>query len=149
MKEMRTDKGKNTTVLKWIFWLSGATLICVGLIISSIIYSKANEGQYPREIPNVFGMNYEDAVKILKDGGFKVNAMEVKGEEVYDGIYAGYIPTLEKGDVCVMDSYVMSDGKRIVCNGKFLEKEDVMTTSDNKIIIQYVRNSYDEDVHDE
>ena len=135
---------------KWykrrIVWLIAVVVIVLVVLLSSnnsSSDSNKNTGKY--EIPNVFGVYYEDAVDVLEAEGFEVKAIEADAKSTFHNLYedenADLRPKyLEKGSVFKVDDYTQRG------DGCLMKNDDIMFdgifSNDKSIVLYYAKDAY-------
>lgn len=106
---------------KWV-WVLGIILI----LIIGIKFNNFIKDLNLKEVPNVMGLNYEDATTVLKNNGFKVTAIETDAEGILSE--SPWNRSIKKGVVFSVngDTYP-----------QHFEK-----TKDKKVTIFYAENDY-------
>jgi hypothetical protein len=98
------------------------------------------------EIPDVFGLNYTDAIEILEDDGFEVKAIETSVDSISEKLLYP-LEKVEKGSVFKIDDYVLDNlGNLNKDYDVFYDGE--LVSEDKSIIIYYAKEDYvlEEDV---
>ena len=99
---IKPAKKKKPFYLRW--WFIAIVVLVIGSVAMSIgkggKNGGANKGKY--EIPNVFGVNYEEATKILEADGFEVKAVETNPKDILNRL-SYKVDTFEKGAVFKID----------------------------------------------
>lgn len=99
----------------------------------------------PVEIPNVFGVYYEDAIDVLEAEGFEVKAIEADAKSTFHNLYDDRIAHLrpkylEKGAVFKVDDYTQRG------DGCLMKNDDIMFngifSNDKSLVIYYAKASY-------
>ena len=92
------------------------------------------------EIPDVFGINYSDAVEVLEADGYEVKAIETS----VDGIPEKLLYPLEnvpKGTVFKVDDYIIDNSGNITKNYDIVYDEGLIS-EDKSIVIYYAKEDY-------
>lgn len=93
-----------------------------------------------KEIPDVFGVNYADAITILESEGFTVNAIETSVESF--SIKLLYpLETVEKGAVFKIDDYIIDNNGNLNKNYDVFYK-DGLISDDMSLVIYYAKEDY-------
>lgn len=135
-------------------------IIIIAILIGIICFSEPKnnsesnnennkkEMSFPQQIPNVFGVNYKDAIDVLESEGFIVKAVEADAKSIYDGLSFGDPIDVVKGNVFKIDDYILNGFGDLVQNNAPRAK---MKTNDINIVIYYAKNDYliDEDETEE
>ncbi len=92
------------------------------------------------KIPDVFGINYQDAIEILESEGYEVNAVETDVEGISEKLLYP-LETVKKDVVFKVDNYIF-DGL-----GNLTENYDIIydgecVSNDKKIVIYYAKTDY-------
>lgn len=117
------SKPKKKLYERWWVWVLG--LIVLMGIWGSVSNFIKNLGV--KEIPNVMGLNYEDATTVLKSKGFKVTAIETDAESILSN--SAWNRSVKIGEV-----FQINDEQY---PGFFSNK-----TKDKTVIIYYAQNDY-------
>lgn len=135
-------KKKKPFYLRW--WFILIAVLVIGFVVIPISISNSGtddsefEGKY--EIPNVFGVNYEDASDILEDEGFKVKAIATSVKSISDKLYHP-LESVEKNTVFKIDNYVQDGIGDIRYNGN--DYCDKMSTNKKSVVIYYAKEDYE------
>lgn len=116
----------------------------LALVMCLVIFMtiSACGGSKPDEItiPDVFGVNYADAIGILEAEGFEVSAVEVSVGSFSDKLLYP-LEKVEKGSVFKVDEYIIDN------NGHLNKNYDVfydggLVSTDKSIVIYYAKEDY-------
>lgn len=121
MNEQETPRKK--LYQKWWIWV-------IGLILVVFVWNKTSsfiDDVMTKEIPNVMGINYTDAEKVLKDKGFKVISVETDAESILSGDYNNR--DVKKGDVFKV-------------NNETNPKYTYAKTKDKQVTVYYAKDNY-------
>ena len=93
------------------------------------------------EIPDVFGVNYTDAIGILEAEGFEVTAIESSVGSFSDKLLYP-LEKVDKGTVFKIDEYILDN------NGNLNKNYDVfydegLVSSDKSVVIYYAKEDYE------
>lgn len=125
---------------KWyrrrIVWIAAVVVIIVLIMLLSI---GKNTGK--REIPNVFGVYYEDATEVLEAEGFEVKAIETDAKSILDKLLYP-LESVDKGSVFKIDDYILDKHGDLTLNYEILYHESSMVSEDKNIVIYYAKEAY-------
>lgn len=112
-------------------------VIVLALMVFSI---SACGGNSSSEIPDVFGLDYTDAIGILEAEGFEVSAIETSVESFSVKLLYP-LEKVEKGTVFKIDDYIIDQ------NGNLNKNYDVfydegLVSEDKSVVIYYAKEDY-------
>lgn len=112
----------------------------LALLISVSLAACGGEKGSTNEIPDVFGINYTDAIEILEADGFQVSAVEVSVGSFSDKLLYP-LKKVDKGTVFKIDNYIIDS------LGKLNKNFDVfyhggLVTADKSVTIFYAKEDY-------
>jgi len=92
------------------------------------------------QIPDVFGVNYTDAIEILESEGFEVSAIESSVGSFSDKLLYP-LEKVDKGTVFKIDEYIIDN------NGNLNKNYDVfydegLVSDDKSVVIYYAKEDY-------
>ena len=109
---------------KWWIWLIGVVFILfMGAAVSSIIIDVTKE----YDVPNVIGVSYEDAEKVLDENGFSVTAVEADAGSILSS-GSSFNRSVKKGVVFKVNDETYPEYN--------------ITTKDKKVTIYYAKEDY-------
>lgn len=103
-------------------------------------------GTGENEIPNVFGIDYNQAVEVLEDEGFEVKTIEASASQIFKNL-SWPLDSVDKGTVFKIDDYILDGCGDIVLN--YNTEVETMTADDNKVIIYYAKEDYVSEDYDD
>jgi len=115
------------------------TVIVVLLVV--LCFSACGDGKKSvNQIPDVFGLNYADAIGILEADGFKVSAVETSVGSFSDKLLYP-LEKVDKGTVFKIDDYIIDN------NGILNKNYDVfydggLVSADKNLVIYYAKEDY-------
>ena len=140
---IKPAKKKKPFYLRW--WFIAIVVLVIGSVAMSIgkggKNGGANKGKY--EIPNVFGVNYEEATEILEADGFEVKAVETNPKDILNRL-SYKVDTFEKGAVFKIDDYIQNGIGRIQDNDNYSDYKQ-MYSNDKSLVIYYAKEAYSKD----
>lgn len=92
------------------------------------------------EIPDVFGVNYTDAIGILEAEGFKVSAIETSVGSFSDKLLYP-LEKVDKGTVFKIDEYIIDNNGNLNKNYDVFYK-DGLVSDDKSLVIYYAKEDY-------
>lgn len=92
------------------------------------------------EIPDVFGLNYTDAIGILEADGFEVNAIETSVDSFSSKLLYP-LERVDKGTVFKVDDYIMDNNGNINKNYDVFYKDGLLS-ADKSVVIYYAKEDY-------
>ena len=106
----------------------------------AVLLAACGEKNESYEIPDVFGVNYEDAIAILEEEGFSVSAVEAEAESFSQKLLYP-LERVDKGSVFKIDEYILDN------NGNLNKSYDVfyeegLTSPDKNLVIYYAKEDY-------
>ncbi len=115
------------------------SLILVMLAICSLT-ACSGEKNNGNNIPDVFGVNYTDAIEILEAEGYEVKAIETSVDSISEKLLYP-LEKVDKGSVFKIDDYVLDN------NGNLNKNYDVfydgeLVSEDKSIVIYYSKEDY-------
>ncbi len=134
---------------KWykrrIVWVAVIIVVLLIVLFNSAGGKEGNKKLGKYEIPNVFGVYYEDAVDVLEAEGFEVKTIEADAKSTFHNLYsdanADLRPQyLEKGAVFKIDDYTQRG------DGCLIRNDDIMWdgifSDDKSLVIYYAKETY-------
>lgn len=122
--------------MKRIFCVALLVMLCLSLCACFDIDIK-NAGN---KIPDVFGIDYTDAISILEADGFEVNAIETKVDSISDKLLYP-LERVDKGSVFKIDDYVLDNRGNLNKNyDAFYDGE--LISEDKSVVIYYAKEDY-------
>lgn len=115
---------------------------CVALIVMMCLSLCAcfGEKNVGNKIPDVFGIDYTDAIAILEADGYEVNAIETKVDSISDKLLYP-LERVEKGSVFKIDDYVLDNQGNLNKNyDVFYDGE--LVSEDKSVVIYYAKEDY-------
>lgn len=138
---IKPAKKKKPFYLRW--WFIAIVVLVIGSVAMSIgkggKNGGANKGKY--EIPNVFGVNYEEAIDILEAEDFEVKAVATSVKGISDKLLYP-LENVEKDTVFKIDDYILDNLGNITVNYDVFDAVDSMTTNKKSIVIYYAKETY-------
>lgn len=92
------------------------------------------------EIPDVFGVNYTDAIGILEGDGFEVSAVEASVGSFSDKLLYP-LEKVDKGTVFKIDEYIIDNNGNLNKNYDVFYDEGLVST-DKSVVIYYAKEDY-------
>lgn len=92
------------------------------------------------EIPDVFGLNYTDAIGILEADGFEVNAIETSVDSFSSKLLYP-LEKVDKGTVFKVDDYIIDNNGNINKNYDVFYKDGLLSV-DKSVVIYYAKEDY-------
>lgn len=127
--------------MKKVFYVGLMVMLCC--LSFCACGDKKSDGN---KIPDVFGINYTDAISILETDGYEVKAIETNVDSISDKLLYP-LEKVEKGIVFKIDDYILDS------LGKLNKNYDVnydgeLVSEDKSVIIYYAKEDYvpEEDV---
>lgn len=115
------------------------SLIVLMLIVFSLA-SCGGEKSIGNRIPDVFGIDYEDAIEILEADGFEVNAIGANVESISTKLLYP-LEKVDKGSVFKIDDYVLDEKGHLTKNyDVFYDGE--LVSEDKSVVIYYAKDDY-------
>ena len=114
-------------------------VLCV-ILVSSLLVACRGGKNGKIEIPDVFGINYTDAIEILEAEGFEVKAIESSVGSFSDKLLYP-LEKVDKGTVFKIDEYIIDN------NGNLNKNYDVfydegLVSNDKSLVIYYAKEDY-------
>jgi len=145
---------KDNVDKKWykrrIVWVVAVVVIVLIMLLNPESKSTEKNEVTGSEIPNVFGVYYEDAIDVLEAEGFEVNAIETDAKSILNNLYKEYDgspqyygdrpESLEKGAVFKINDYTQDGVGQLYDNDDIYDKD--MVDEDGKIVIYYAKEAY-------
>jgi len=145
---------KDNVDKKWykrrIVWVVAVVVIVLIMLLNPESKSTEKNEVTGSEIPNVFGVYYEDAIDVLEAEGFEVNAIETDAKSILNNLYKEYDgspqyygdrpESLEKGAVFKINDYTQDGVGQLYDNDDIYDKD--MVDEDGKIVIYYDKAAY-------
>jgi len=145
---------KDNVDKKWykrrIVWVVAVVVIVLIMLLNPESKSTEKNEVTGSEIPNVFGVYYEDAIDVLEAEGFEVNAIETDAKSILNNLYKEYDgspqyygdrpESLEKGAVFKINDYTQDGVGQLYDNDDIYDKD--MVDEDGKIVIYYDEEAY-------
>ena len=115
-------------------------LFMITALVMVLCLAACGQGNGGNEIPDVFGINYTDAVEILEADGYEVNAVETSVASISEKLLYP-LENVEKGSVFKIDDYVLDN------LGNLNKDYDVfyegnLVSEDKSIVIYYAKEDY-------
>lgn len=110
------------------------------LLLVVVLLSFTACGEEAFKIPDVFGINYTDAIGILEAEGFEVNAVETSVGSISEKLLYP-LETVEKGAVFKIDDYIL-DGNGYLNKDYDVYYEGELTSEDKNLVIYYAKEDY-------
>ena len=124
-------------------------LIAIAIALT-LMLSLVGCGEKSKEIPNVFGVDFNDAIEILEADGFEVQAVETDAKSILNNLYSEYDgspqyygdrpESFEKGAVFKINNYTQDGVGQIYDNDDMYDEN--MIDEDGKIVIYYAKEAY-------
>ncbi len=124
-------------------------LIAIAIALT-LMLSLVGCGEKSKEIPNVFGVDFNDAIEILEAEGFEVQAVETDAKSILNNLYSEYDgspqyygdrpESFEKGAVFKINNYTQDGVGQIYDNDDMYDEH--MIDEDGKIVIYYAKEAY-------
>ena len=92
------------------------------------------------EIPDVFGVNYTDAIGILEAEGFEVRAIETSVGSFSDKLLYP-LEKVDKGTVFKIDDYIIDNNGNLNKNFDVFYDEGLVS-EDKSVVIYYAKEDY-------
>ncbi len=140
---------KDNVGKKWykrrIVWIAAVVIVVLIMLLNPASKPDDKKQISGNEIPNVFGVYYEDAIDVLEAEGFEVKAIEADAKSTFDNLYedrnANLRPQfLEKGAVFKIDDYHQRG------DGCLMKNNDIMWdgifSEDKSIVVYYAKSDY-------
>ena len=110
------------------------------LLMVCALTACGGEKSSANEIPDVFGLDYSDAIGVLEAEGFQVNAVETGVESFSDKLLYP-LEKVEKGTVFKIDDYIIDN------NGNLNKNYDVfydegLVSADKSVVIYYAKDDF-------
>lgn len=112
----------------------------LALLISVSLVACGGEKGSTNEIPDVFGINYTDAIDILEADGFQVSAVEVSVDSFSDKLMYP-LKKVDKGTVFKIDDYIIDSNGNMNKNFECFYHGDLVT-ADKSVTIFYAKEDY-------
>lgn len=129
---------------KWykrrIVWVSAIVVVVVIMLLNPESSKNVNKNINGDSIPNVFGVTYTDAVKVLEADGFEVKAIETSVKSISDKLLYP-LESVDKGTVFKIDDYILDGNGNLTLNYEILY-DDSMASEDKNIVIYYAKESF-------
>lgn len=129
---------------KWykrrIVWVSAIVVVVVIMLLNPESSKNVNKNINGDSIPNVFGVTYTDAVKVLEADGFEVKAIETSVKSISDKLLYP-LESVDKGTVFKIDDYILDGNGNLTLNYEILYDES-MASEDKNIVIYYAKESF-------
>lgn len=117
-------------------------LIAIAIALTLMV-SLVGCGEKSKEIPNVFGVDFNDATEILEAEGFEVKAIETSVKSISEKLLYP-LESVEKGEVFKIDDYILDGNGNITFNSEIVyDDEAQMVTDDESIVIYYAKDYYE------
>lgn len=113
------------------------SVIMLALMVFSIAACGGNGGS---EIPDVFGLDYVDAIGILEADGFEVSAIET-GVESFSVKLLYPLEKVDKGTVFKIDDYIIDQNGHLNKNYDVFYDEGLVS-EDKSVVIYYAKEDY-------
>lgn len=112
-------------------------IVLMSVLILSACGNEKSEGMM---IPDVFGIDYGDAIEVLEAEGFEVKAIETEVASISEKLLYP-LEKVTKGSVFKIDNYILDN------NGNLTKDYDVfyegeLISDDTSLIIYYAREDY-------
>lgn len=108
------------------------------VVLSLTACGNGKNGKY--EIPDVFGVNYADAIGILEAEGFEVNAVE-SGVGSFSDKLLYPLEKVDKGTVFKIDEYIIDNNGHLNKNYDVFYDEGLVS-NDKSLVIYYAKEDY-------
>ena len=112
--------------------------ICV--FLSFIVLVSCGSEPSGNEIPDVFGIDYTDAIEILESDGYTVSAIEVEVDSFSDKLLYP-LEKVNKGTVFKIDDYIIDNIGNLNKNYDVFYKGGLVS-SDKSVVIYYAKDDY-------
>lgn len=110
------------------------------LLIVLSLTACGGEENSGNKIPDVFGINYTDAIAILEADGYEVNAIETSVESISETLLYP-LEKVDKGSVFKIDDYVLDNLGNLNKNyDVFYDGE--LVSEDKSVVIYYAKEDY-------
>lgn len=140
---IKPTKKKKPFYLRW--WFIAIVVLVIGSVATSIGNggkNSKNKGKY--EIPNVFGVNYEEAIDILEADGFEVKAVATSVKGIIENTHYP-VEYVEQGAVFKIDDYIQDKTGDIRKNDELNYDSNRMKSEDKNLVIYYAKEAYSKD----
>lgn len=145
---------KDNVDKKWykrrIVWVVTVVVIVLIMLLNPESKSTEKNEVTGSEIPNVFGVYYEDAIDVLEAEGFEVNAIETDAKSILNNLYKEYDgspqyygdrpESFEKGAVFKINDYTQDGVGQLYDNDEMYDEH--MVDDDGKVVIYYAKEAY-------
>ena len=119
-------------------------LIAIAIALT-LMLSLVGCGEKSKEIPNVFGVDFNDAIEILEADGFEVKAIETSVKSISEKLLYP-LESVEKGEVFKIDDYILDGIGNITLNSEIVYDDEARMVTDDKSVVIYYANEYYETV---
>ncbi|MBE6786806.1 MAG: hypothetical protein E7537_00495 [Ruminococcaceae bacterium] len=114
-----------------------ALFLTLILIVPLTACSNKTKG---KEIPDVFGINYTDAIDILEAEGFEVKAVETSVNGIAEKLLYP-LESVTKDSVFKVDDYILDNNGYLTKNYEIDDERNFIST-DNSLVIYYAKEDY-------
>ncbi len=117
-------------------------ILCLVLtcVLCLSLFACGEEKSAGNEIPNVFGIDYTDAIAILEADGYEVNAIETNVDSISDKLLYPF-EKVDKGIVFKIDDYILDNLGNLNKNyDVFYDGE--LISEDKSVVIYYAKEDY-------
>lgn len=139
---------------KWykrrIVWVAAVVVVVLIMLLNPESKPTEKKQITGDEIPNVFGVYYEDAIDVLEAEGFEVKAIETDAKSILNNLYKEYDgspqyygdrpESYEKGSVFKINDYTQDGVGQLYDNDDMYDEQ--MVDDDGKIVIYYAKEAY-------
>ena len=116
------------------------TVSAILALVLSLLLVACGEKTSEIEIPDVFGVNYTDAIKVLEAEGFEVSAIESSVDSFSDKLLYP-LEKVDKGAVFKIDEYILDNNGNINKNYDAFYDEGLVS-NDKSVVIYYAKEDY-------
>ena len=117
---------------------------CLCLVLTCVLCLSlcacGGEKSVGNKIPDVFGINYTDAISVLEADGYEVNAIETNVDSISDKLLYPF-EKVDKGTVFKIDDYILDNLGNLNKNyDVFYDGE--LISEDKSVVIYYAKEDY-------
>lgn len=115
-------------------------LSTITALVMVLCLAACGQGNGGNEIPDVFGINYTDAVEVLEDDGYEVKAVETSVAGISEKLLYP-LEKVDKGCVFKIDEYVLDNLGNLNKDYDVFYEGDLVS-EDKSIVIYYAKEDY-------
>lgn len=126
---------------KRVVWVVGVIVVLFTVLLSFTNGKEGSKKIGKYEIPNVFGVYYEDATDVLEAEGFEVKTIETSVNSISDKLLYP-LENVEAGTVFKIDDYILDGSGNFTINYEIDRDLESMTSKDKSIVLYYAKETY-------